>query len=424
MRVICSRGRYFEGKGTASAREVRSGVEIRRVRATSFGKRAHLGRLVDYLSFHVLATLAVLSSRWADVVVTLTTPPLIGFCGRLARMLHGTKHVNFVMDLHPDAEFECGMIDRSSVPGRVLSRVAGSILSKADKNVVLGRYQAKRVMGWGAREDSIAEIPVWSDGEEIAPVPHAENPVRTQMGWNERFVVMYSGNAGIVHMFDEVLDAADQLSKSDPDVQFVFIGGGPRKAEIEAGVRERELSNVSFHGYFEREDLRYSLSAADVHFMSLLPQHVGIAVPGKLYGILAAGRPVLFVGDTQSESAETIIAARAGSVFKVGEGTALADEIRALKKDSDRRAELGRNGREYFLATHERQVCVSAWNDLLESVAGVEPLLKNTDSTSGSKNTPDLDPGEVDEVPSPFAVKSALTGSPEAPAVTTTSEVR
>jgi len=403
VRVICSRGRYLEGKGTAPRREDRNGVVIERVGATSFGKRSHVGRLIDYLSFHALATARVLFSRQADVVVTLTTPPLIGLCGRLARAIRGTKHVNFVMDLHPDAEFECKMIRRRGLAGRFFARLAGSILRRADMNVVLGRFQGARVLNWGVDREKITEIPVWSDGDEIAPVLHADNPLRERMGWSERFVVMYSGNAGLVHVFDEVLDAAERLAETDPEVLFVFVGGGPRKAEIEASVRAKGLANVQFLNYFDRSELRYSLTAADVHFMSLRPRHVGVAVPGKLYGILAAGRPVLFVGSPQSDSAGTIMEAGAGSIFGIGEGAELADEIRELKSNPDQCREQGERGREHFIEHHERAVCVAAWCTLLESMVGVErgDIVEETESVSEA--------WALDEVPGALPASASRT---------------
>jgi glycosyltransferase involved in cell wall biosynthesis len=371
VRVVCSRGRYLEGRGGAPVRERRNGVDVRRVRATSFGKRRHAGRLADYLTFHLAAGARVALSRWADVVVTLTTPPLVGWIGAAARALGGARHVNFVMDLHPDAEFEHGMIRRESLAGRALEAAAARILRGADANVVLGPYQGERVAARGVPAERIHEIPVWSDGDEIHPVEHADNPLRARLGWSGRFVVVYSGNAGLVHTFDEVLDAAQRLAETDPDVLFAFVGAGPRTPEIEAAARR--LPNVELHGYFPREELAHSLSAADAHFMSLRPEHVGVAVPGKLYGILAAGRPVLFVGSERCESADTIRAARAGATFAPGEGAALAAEVRALRDDPARRAELGRNGRDWFLRVHERGVCVESWRELLEAVAGERP---------------------------------------------------
>lgn len=367
--MLCSRGRYLAGEGPAPAREQRNGVEIRRVRATSFGRRSHAGRLADYAAFHALAGLRAAASGWADVVVTLTTPPLAGWMGRAAKLLRGVRHVNFVMDLHPDAEFASGLLRPDSVPGRALEGLLGRSLRGADANVVLGRHQGARVLARGVDPRRVIEIPVWSDAREIEPVPRERNPLRERLGWADRFVVMYSGNAGLVHRFEELLDAAEEIDETDPRVLFAFVGGGPRRPEIERAVRERGLSNCEFRPYFDRADLRWSLSAADVHFMSLRPEHVGVAVPGKLYGILAAGRPVLFVGSPACEPAETIAAAGAGLAFQPGQGAELARAIERLRDDPVLRVELGRRGHAHFLAHHERGVCVEAWRRLLEAVA-------------------------------------------------------
>lgn len=371
VRVLCSRGAYDSGRGAAPARETRGGVEIRRLRATGFGKRRSLlHRALDYASFHALVALEVARSRWADVVVTLTTPPLLGLHGRLAQLVAGARHVHFVMDLHPDAEFELGLLSRTSLAGRLLDRACGHALRTADVNVVLGPYQGARVEAKGTAPERIREIPVWSRADEVVPVPHATNLLRAEWGWADRFVVMYSGNAGLVHRFEEILAAAARLEREAPDVLFAFVGGGPRRPEIEAAARERGLANVWFGDYVPRSELSRSLSAADVHFMSLRPEQTGIAVPGKLQGILASARPVLFVGAERCESADTIRAARAGFTFTPGEGDALADAILALRADPERRALMGERGRAAFLETFEQRRCCEAWRGLLEEIAG------------------------------------------------------
>ncbi|MEO0649339.1 MAG: glycosyltransferase family 4 protein, partial [Planctomycetota bacterium] len=319
VRVLCSRGRYLEGRGTAPRREFRNGVEIRRVDATSFGKRRTLvHRALDYLTFHGQVAARLAGSRWADVCVTLTTPPLVGLWGRLAQLTVRTRHVHYVMDLHPDAEFELGMLSRTSLAGRFLEWACAHPMRRADRNVVLGPYQGARVLAKGVAAQRVTEIPVWSRREEIEPLDHAVNGLRRELGWSERTVVMYSGNAGLVHRFDELLDAAERLRDEAPEVLFAVVGGGPRRAEIEAAKGERNLTNLELLDYFPRERLKESLSAADLHFMSLRPEQTGVAVPGKLQGILAAGRPVLFVGAERCESADTIRDAGAGRTFVPG----------------------------------------------------------------------------------------------------------
>jgi glycosyltransferase involved in cell wall biosynthesis len=370
VRVLASRGRYFEGRGQAPVREERNGVRIRRVRATSFGKRRTLGRLTDYATFHLLLGAHVVFQRWADVVVTLTTPPLLGFWGGVARLLGGPKHVAFLMDLHPDAEVEQGMLRRNSPVGRLLAGLDAWTLRRAERCVVLGPYMGRRVVRKGVSPARITEIPVWSDGAEIVPEPHATNAVRRRLGWERRFVVLYSGNAGVVHGFSELLEAAAELDRTDPDVLFAFVGGGPRTAEIRERVASQGLTNVEFHPYVEREELSSSLAAGDVHFLSLRPPHVGVAVPGKLYGILAAGRPLLFVGAAECESADTVRASGAGFALEPGQGAELARRIRALRDDPADVARRGRLARAYFEAHHDREPVCEAWRALLEEITG------------------------------------------------------
>ncbi|MEZ5978513.1 MAG: glycosyltransferase family 4 protein [Planctomycetota bacterium] len=369
VRVVCSRGQYLEGRGEAPLRETHHGVEIVRLAASSHGKNGSLfRRALDYLSFHLLLGRAVLGGPRPDAVVTLTTPPLLGVWGRIAQVLRRTKHVHWVMDLHPDAEFELGMLSRRSIAGRVLAFLCAHPMRRADRDVVLGPYQAQRLVDRGVDPHRIAEIPVWSSADDVSPIDHRFNPLRTELGWDERFVVLYSGNAGLVHRFDELLEAATILEERAPHVRFAFVGGGPRRKEIEAFVGEKGLTNCEFHGYLPRESLRHSLPAGDVHFMSLAPEQTGVAVPGKLYGILAAGRPVLFVGAARCESADTIRDADCGLCFEPGDGAALADAILALASDPDRVATWGRRARAAFLEHFEREVCCERWVELLEQV--------------------------------------------------------
>ena len=367
MRVVCSRGGYLDGARRAPRREVRHGVEI--VRVGGFGRgqrRGLLWRMLDYAGFHLAAGLRVAATRWADQVVTLTTPPLLGLWGRMAQRLRGVRHVVWSMDLHPDAEFALGMLDEGSLVGRLLERAHAGPLRHADAVVSLGPYMTERLAAKGTPLERIVEIPVWSRGEEIVAVSHSDNPLREERGWKDRFVVLYSGNAGLVHRFDELLDAARALEAREPKVLFAFVGGGPRVPELQREVERRGLRNVEFHPYVPREQLGFSLVAGDAHFLSLEPDLAGIAVPGKLYGALASSRPVLFVGSRRCESAETIREAGAGLCFEPGMGAELAQAIERLAGDPDLARRAGQLGRCCFEACFERAQTCSSWTELLE----------------------------------------------------------
>jgi len=189
---------------------------------------------------------------------------------------------------------------------------------------------------------------------------------------------MYSGNAGLVHEFGPILEAM-RRTKDDGRLFWLFVGDGPRRAEIERYIAEHAIGNATYRGYFPREQLRYSLSVGDAHLISLRPQFVGISVPGKLYGIMASGRPAIFVGPTESESGETVLEAECGVVVDPNAADAVGRIVEAVQgwaAHPEAARALGRRGRAAFLAGYEREACCREWGGVIELAwrASVAPL--------------------------------------------------
>lgn len=372
VHVICSRGGYRPDDQTTAnpAFEIHNGVRIHRVAASSLGRRSNLRRMADYLSYYAAAaTLAARLPRF-DVVVTLTTPPMIGLVGTLLQRLKRSQHVYWSMDLHPDASLALGKMSRGNPLVRLLAWLSDLAYRQADQVVTLGAYMADRIEAKGVPFARLNEIPVWSRADEIDPLPLADHPLREQHGLADKFVVMYSGNLGLAHSFDEFLEAARRLKERE-DIVFLFVGDGPRLAEVEAGRSRDELSNIRFLPYFPREVLHASLSMANVHLISMREEMTGIVVPGKLYGVMASSRPALFVGPRHCETADTIRAAGCGRSIPLGDVDALVQSIEELAADRRQAEILGESGRGYFLEHHERAICCASWAELLDSLAGV-----------------------------------------------------
>ncbi|WP_103027271.1 glycosyltransferase family 4 protein [Salinibacter altiplanensis] len=368
VHVLCSRGHYLSGSMDVPAEETRNGVRIHRVRATAFGRDSILGRIIDYASFYTSTLARVLAGPSCDYIVTLTTPPLLPLVGAVAQALRGQAYGIWSMDLHPDAEVAAGMLAEEGLPARLLHGFNNAGYRNADFVVDLGRHMKRRLRDKGLSDDQLYTIPVWGVEEDVSPLPHDENPLRSELGLKGKFVVMYSGNAGRAHRFEEVLGVMEQLD-GHPDIEFVFVGEGPQKERIERFAGEHDLSSFRYLPYFPREQLKHSLPLADVHLMTLREEMAGIAVPGKLYGIMAAGRPALMVGPEASESAETIRGYDAGHVVDPRQEDdpeqVLHDTLLALYRDDKKCARLGDNGREAFLDAFEREVCCEAWTQLL-----------------------------------------------------------
>lgn len=371
--VYCSRGQYQAGSTRRAPRyQVHHGVKIRRLAIPSLGKKSFVARLLEYAGFHLLCGLRMGLAGWRyDAIVTLTTPPLIGLYATLVKWLTfgRTKHVCWSMDLHPDCEFALGMWSPRHPLYATLNWLNGLHFRKAHASVALGDCMAGRLRDKGVAADRCRVIGVWSRADQIEPRPLGSSPLAEEHGLAGKFVVMYSGNAGLAHTFDAVNEAMLRL-KADDRIRFLFVGAGKRLDEVEAFAKQHELANFLRLPYFPREQLNDSLALGDVHLATLIRSMAGIAVPCKTYGIMAAGRAMLFVGPDESEIAQQVRAADCGYVIDPTDADALVARIRELADDRETCQRLGANGRAYMLAHHERQVCCDQWTKLLEEVTG------------------------------------------------------
>jgi glycosyltransferase involved in cell wall biosynthesis len=268
------------------------------------------------------------------------------------------------MDLHPDASMALGRMSRKSLLTRALDGLSSFIFRQADQVVVLGEYMADRVALKNVPIERITTIPVWSQRDEIYPTPRDSNPLRKSLGLDGAFVVMYSGNLGLAHSFDEFIEAARRL-RGRTDIVFLFVGDGPRLAEVKNARDSEQLPNIRLLDYVPRGQLQASLALADVHLISMRPEMTGIVVPGKLYGVMAAGRPAIFVGPEHCESADTIRDAGCGIAVTPGDNDGLVRAISHLAADPSLARRMGEKGRSAFLAAHEQKLCCARWQELI-----------------------------------------------------------
>jgi colanic acid biosynthesis glycosyl transferase WcaI len=360
--VLTGRGSYIPGMaGKLPRREEWRGVEIRRVLCTSFGRASILGRLSDYLTFFVSAKVAVLFGRRRDVVVCLSTPPLVAILGLLVR-LRGARFVYKVEDLYPDVAVKLGTLKAQSLLTRGARALSRLLLRRADVVVALDEGMAEALRHSGAHRVEV--IPNWADGRAIRPDADAGAAFRREHGLDARFVVLYSGNLGLAHSFDAVMEAARTLASLESRLLFLFVGAGPRLAEVQAGARGTE--NVRFEPYQPREVLRGLFNAADVHLVTLRDEVAGMVVPSKYPTALATGKPVLLVGGRGTEMHDEI--EREGVGWCCGD----AAGIRAVLLHACRHPEaldgMGAKARALLEKRYDRRLCTRRWAELLDRV--------------------------------------------------------
>ncbi len=308
----------------------------------------------------MLAALA----RPGDIVVLMTDPPMLGAaCARLAAD-RGAQIVHWIQDIYPEI-----------VPAHFGAFAALPLLPQrwqrdrawraAGCCVALGEDMAAAVVARGVPAARVAIVPNWAPRElDILPPPEAVAARRAAWGLAGKFIVAYSGNLGRVHDFAAILDAAGAL-RAREDIVFLFIGRGPRFDEVRAAARRRGLTNIRFQPPEPRETLAAALAAADAHLVTLKPAFGRLVYPSKLAGVLAAGRPVLFVGPPGGEIARLLARAKCGAAFAPADGAGLAATVAAWQADPARRVELGRAARAAYAEQFTFATALDQWAGIL-----------------------------------------------------------
>lgn len=361
--VLCSRRPYSGGSESFARRESRNGVAIRRVASPCWDRRGgKLRRLRDFLWFFAGAAVVSMALPRPDVVVTLTSPPLIGVLGRMIQLLKRSAHVNWCMDVFPDNGVEFGVIHEGTWLHKACVAAASFYLKPAEVVAVLSTHMAGRIRRYGVRSTQTHIVPVWSDGRQLKPVGHRSNWFRKRHSLQDKFVLMFSGNLTYGGDIDTLIEALTEL-RHEERIAFVLISEGTRFEEFRDRCRSLDLHNVLFLPYQERDSLSYSLSAADVHLVINKKGLEGIREPCKVYGVLAVGRPFILVGGPGCVAADMAGEHGVGIVVDEGDVKGLVASIRLLKESPDRWRWMCRQSRRVFEQHYDVMHAIDSFED-------------------------------------------------------------
>jgi glycosyltransferase involved in cell wall biosynthesis len=240
-----------------------------------------------------------------DVVIAMTSPPLIGVLGALLARARGAQFVLWMMDMNPDEAVAAGWLRSGSLPERVLRWLLHFSLQSSARVIVLDRFMRDLVAAKGVPEEQIAVVPPWPFSQDVAYTAVGREAFRRQHGLCGKFVVMFAGNHSPCHPLDTLLAAAQNLS-GRKDIAFCFVGGGADYERVRRFASERTLDNIICLGYRTRYELSGPLSAADLQVIAMGDPFVGIVHPCKVYNIATLGIPALYIGPEMSPIPEVL----------------------------------------------------------------------------------------------------------------------
>ncbi|HEY1804440.1 MAG TPA: glycosyltransferase family 4 protein [Terracidiphilus sp.] len=313
-------------------------IRVIRVRTAAFSQ-SKARKLLSYATFFAAAAWRALWVPTPDVVLTLTAPPGLAWIGWLIKKIRGCRHVSWEMDVYPDiavaldipvAAWTSEMLD---FPRR-----------RADAVIALGPCMQARLLRHRITEDRIVIAENWADGQVIVPLPFPEQrPLR----------ILYSGNLGLAHEVATIRAVMESLANS-PDFQFVFAGGGLARRELIDFCQEHGIGNVLFPGYTPLRNLGASQAEGHVGLVTQKPSTLGAVVPSKIYGLMAAARPVLFIGPAASTPALLIERFNCGWQFDCGDKDGVQALLFRLLEHPEEIQDKGRNGRQAFIEHYDK----------------------------------------------------------------------
>lgn len=338
-----------------------AGVRILRVPCTRF-TRSRAGRLLSYASFYLGALWHGLWAPRMDAVVTLTTPPLLCLIGTLLSKLRGARHTVWEMDVYPDIAEAAGVLRRGSFVARAIGALADYSRRSACAVIALGPCMRERLLARGIPADRVRVVENWADGALIRPRPFP--PL-------EPLTVLYSGNLGLAHDIETIAAAMDRLQDGGR-FRFVFAGGGPRRARLQAFCRSRGIPNVRWLPYQDSEDLPAHLADCHIGLVTQTVESLGAVVPSKVYALMAAGRPILFIGPRQATPTRVIGEFSCGWQVDPGDADTLAALLKLLAASPQLVEEAGARARKAFVAQYDLPAGVARILEIL----GIPPAAR------------------------------------------------
>jgi putative colanic acid biosynthesis glycosyltransferase WcaI len=349
--------------------EVLNGVRVLRTRSTAYDRtKLHL-RAVNYVTYLAGSFLRSISLPRPALVICMTDPPIIGDLGVAIARAKRAPLLVISEDVFPEIATELGRLTNPVIV-RVLERLVRFYLRRADAIVAIGERMRERLIAKGAVPARISVIANWVDTGVITPQPR-DNAWSRGKNLDGRFVVMHSGNVGHAQNLDALIIATTYLRDLD-DLTVPVIGSGARHIELRELTTRLDADRIRFLEYQPREQLSESLSAAHVHYIGLAQGLSGYVVPSRIYGVLAAGRPVIVAADADSETSRLVNEVGCGVVVPPDRPDLVAAAIRDAHSGALDLDAMGALGREYVVREADRIVALERYRRLIAGLLGAK----------------------------------------------------
>jgi len=350
-----------------------NGVKVIRIRVPEFSKSNKLSRVKNILSYFIGAMIATFKVGKMDYVYSISQPPILGgLLGVWGKWMKRAKYIYNIQDFNPEQTMAVGY-SKNKLVLKAMMMFDKFSCRQADKVIVVGRDMVETLKGRfkGRKVPNHTFINNWIDEKEIYPLPADHEKVvafKEKYGLQDKFIIMYSGNLGLYYDLENLMNVIEKFKDRD-DVVFAFIGEGTIRESLVQYKEQNNLQNVRFIPYQDKADLIYSLNAGDVHWCLNAKGIKGVSVPSKLYGIIAAGKPIIGALEAGSEARLIIEDTNCGYVTEPGNYKEIEAIIEKFlnEKDTSIITEMSEHGRMYLVNNLTKNVSIQRYTTEIKS---------------------------------------------------------
>jgi colanic acid biosynthesis glycosyl transferase WcaI len=364
--VLCGQPTYWARGVRAPAREMLNGVDVRRCRATTLDKNILLFKIINMITISLSIFLSALFRfRRGDVVIAVTNPPLLPYLASMACGIKGARFVLLVHDVYPEILVRLGILKPRSKLVPLLDLASRWLYESASRILVLGRDMQNVV--WQKLSSRLNRVVIatnWASTETISRQNRSESALLARLNLSDKFVVQFWGNMGRPHCIEDLVECA-QLLASDPEVHFLLIGWGTKKAWAIAERQKRGLENLTIVDPFPREDSCDVQNACDIAINTLASGMTGISVPSRSYNAMAAAKPMIAVCESGSELAALVTEEEIGWVVPPGRPDLIAAVLREAKSNQNGLSQMAERARNAVDTKYSRSHVLRVYQDMI-----------------------------------------------------------
>lgn len=361
-------------------RETMDGVNILRIRVPEFNKVDKISRIKNIISYFIGAMIATFKVGKQDYVFSISQPPILGgLLGAWGKWMKRAKYIYNIQDFNPEQTMAVGYSKNQFVL-KLMMALDKFSCRQSDLIITVGRDLVQTIENrfHGKKMPDTVMINNWIDEQEIYPVAEDNERViefKRKHGLEDKYIIMYSGNIGLYYDLENILKVISKfetniLTHEGKEVVFAFVGAGSVLEKLIEYKQEAHLDNVVFIPYQDKEELIYSLNAGDVHWVVNSKGIKGVSCPSKCYGVMAVGKPILGVLESESECRMLIEECECGLCCEPGDYETIEKHIETFitQITIDDAKKMGMKGRNHLEKHFTKDASIKKYSDEIKKI--------------------------------------------------------